>query len=98
MMTCGAGQPAYVFRRLSRMLGGEKEAALPLADTGCRMPGLPGAALYRAGWTDPPPPAVDPAWAGPLPGGGPIPPGRLSPQTVQKLYGRKLTLSASQVD
>ena len=96
MMTCGAGQPAYVFRRLSRMLGGEKEAALPLAD---RLPDAwaAGAALYRAGWTDPPPPAVEPAWAG-LCQGAAYTPGRLSPQTVQKLYGRKLTLSASQVD
>lgn len=98
-MTCGTGQPAYVFRRLCRMLGADPEslAGLSPADQ-IPDPWAAGAAVLQAGGRPEQAPekaraAADALWASRA-----YTLGNLSPETVRGLYGRQLVLSASQVE
>ena len=95
MVTCGQGQPSFIYRRLSAMSGGERE--LPQFSGGADA--LDTAAFLVA--------SEDPAAADKLglqeafsmlAGKRYYCLGRVDSANIRKLYGRKLHLSASQVD
>lgn len=95
-LTCSQGQPAYVYQRLCRALRKDPESVtvLPEEET------IPdawaaGAVLVRQSQTEPGP--FQEQWQE-LRKNAAYTPGKLSPKTVRGLYGKELTLSASQVD
>lgn len=93
-LTCGAGQPAAVFRRLAQMLGREAEPEhLPPED---RIADIWDAGARLAGQSQVPS-EVEEAWRQVRAGAG-YTLGVLTPETVRGLYGERLRLSASQVD
>lgn len=95
-LTCSQGQPAYVYRRVCRMLGTDPEAVsvLPEEETVADAWSA-GAILVRQSQEEPGP--FRQQWQE-LRDHAAYTPGKLSPKTVRGLYGRELTLSASQVD
>lgn len=93
--TCGAGQSAYVFRRVCRMLGRDPEEQGTLSPLdGAYDPWAAGAMFLRAGERLP---AAEPERST-LQRQRDYRLGRLTPETVRGLYGNQLLLSASQVD
>lgn len=98
-MTCGSGQPAYVFRRLCRMLGADSErlTALPVSD-GLADVWDAGAYLCRERQDESAAAEMARQAAITLRNRAAYTPGRLTPETVRSLYGNRLLLSASQVD
>lgn len=95
-LSCGAGQPAFAFRRLSRMLRREEGTYVLTPED--RIPDIwaAGAQLARRNCAQAPE-TVRPAWRQ-VKDGAAYGLGQLSPETVRSLYGSRLLLSASQVD
>ncbi len=95
-LTCSQGQPAYAYRRVCRMLGLDPESVtmLPEEETVADA-WAAGAILVRQSQSEPG--QFRQQWQE-LHQHASYTPGRLSPKTVRGLYGKELTLSASQVD